>query len=170
LFARSVGEIALRQVIETLGDCLDDDLLLFGRRRTRFFSAPASLFGRLDIGRDRDVHIEEHRLGERAKTRRDILAPYRLGSCGSLRPEMLEPGRDQLLGNQRISADIPSRFQADLGVSLPDRANAAEIFEAEVARTDPSPMAKLRVLCLLGAAGVGKEASDFREFANTRVK
>jgi hypothetical protein len=55
-------------------------------------------------------------------------------------------------------------------MGLADRPHAAKIVGREIARADPVPVPKLRILGLRGAPGFREEAADLREFTNMGVE
>ncbi len=83
---------------------------------------------------------------------------------------VLDQRMDEALRHQRVAADVPTRFEAEAGMGLPDRLHRPDVFFAVISRADDLPMLLLAAFGARHMRLVAKEAARLRGFAHFVVE
>ena len=157
----AVAQPLVGEILEPVRDRLDGgDGGFVGDALGRL--GPAALgLQRLQIDRDRQVHVHEHGLGEGAERSADFLA---LASAAA-RHHALGPGLgddrlEQVFENDGVAADVPLRFEPDARVGEADRSHVVGEDPVELGGADRVPMPGLRALGASDMGLVAEEAPD----------
>ncbi|MCY1175344.1 hypothetical protein D9M73_155770 [compost metagenome] len=122
-----------------------------------------------EIDRDRQFHVEQGRFDDRA-ARIGGARPAEERQQAPPRRQMPRNATEQIFEDQPVSADIPARFEADMGVDRANPANAGMKFLIERTRRNTKPVAFLRTLGMRHMLIVAEEGGGFRGSARAVIE